>query len=329
MRQLTTSQPSARVRNHDGSDTLRILVWYPSSVTGGLASLDLGPPGAPLFKVGSVARGGAFHDATPRPVIMLSHGFGGSAQMMGWFAIAMAQRGYVVIGVDHPGNNGADQLTLPGATLFWERAEDLKTALAAVKANPTIGSHIDTNRVGVAGYSIGGFTALLAAGGRAAPELGVPHCSAHPDEGSCKPQPEFPATLASAVEALRGPELAPHASSAGADHTLHNVKAAFAMAPVAAIIEPESLKRVRIPVSIVVGDSDEVVPAETHAGIAANLIPDATYTVTRGVTHYSYLAECTDAGRMMVELCKRATEQQAAHQQAIASAAALFDKALK
>ncbi|KAG1486650.1 hypothetical protein G6F53_013920 [Rhizopus delemar] len=51
--------------------------------------------------------------------------------MMGWLGTALARAGYLVIAVDHPGNNGADPMTLPGSVLSWLRADDLRAALAA------------------------------------------------------------------------------------------------------------------------------------------------------------------------------------------------------
>ncbi|TGV60768.1 hypothetical protein EN803_38350, partial [Mesorhizobium sp. M2D.F.Ca.ET.160.01.1.1] len=95
-----------------------------------------------------------------------ARGKGGSARMMGWLGTALARAGYLVIAVDHPGNNGVDTLTLPGSLLTWLRADDLRAALAAVQADPVLGPHVDPERLGVAGFSAGGYTALLAAGAR-------------------------------------------------------------------------------------------------------------------------------------------------------------------
>ncbi|KAG1240655.1 hypothetical protein G6F61_014151 [Rhizopus arrhizus] len=85
--------------------------------------------------------------------------------MMGWLGTALARAGYLVIAVDHPGNNGADPMTLPGSVLSWLRADDLRAALAAVQADPVLGAHVDRSRLGVVGFSAGGYTALLAAAG--------------------------------------------------------------------------------------------------------------------------------------------------------------------
>ena len=102
----------------------------------------IGPPQQPTVHVGSVAIDAPFvADPAdhPRPVILLSHGFGGTAELMGWFGTAMAEAGYIVISVDHPGNNAMDRMTVPGAILWWERAEDLKRALEAISHDQTVG----------------------------------------------------------------------------------------------------------------------------------------------------------------------------------------------
>lgn len=146
----TTVQPSGAVRDAEGRTELRITVWYPAAEGAVAQPLGIGPPEEPLFQVGSVAPDAPFaaDPAGTRPVILLSHGFGGTARVMGWFGTAMAEEGYVVISVDHPGNNGVDEMTVPGAILWWERAEDLKLALEAVRRDEVLGPHLDLERVG-------------------------------------------------------------------------------------------------------------------------------------------------------------------------------------
>ena len=51
-------------------------------------------------------------------MILLSHGFGGTARIMGWLGIPLARAGYVVIAVDHPGDNAIDPITVAGAILW-------------------------------------------------------------------------------------------------------------------------------------------------------------------------------------------------------------------
>jgi predicted dienelactone hydrolase len=222
---------SAALRNASHSDELRITIWYPAAAQAVEAPLDVGPPGKPFFTPGSAAPNADFEDARPRPVILLSHGFGGSARIMAWFGTALARQGYVVIAVDHPGNNGRDPMTIGGAVLSWERPGDLKTALDKAKTDPTIGTHLDLNRLGAAGFSAGGFTSLVEAGARVDPLRFQRFCAAHPDDGICAPQREFQFSRADAEAFFAQPAGAVELAHVKDDLRIANVKAAFVMAP--------------------------------------------------------------------------------------------------
>ena len=122
-----TSEKTASLRDAEHRDQLRITVWYPAAADAVERPLIVGPPERPLRNIGSVAVDAAFAaDRIRWPVILLSHGFGGTARIVGWFGIAMARDGYIVAAVDHPGNNAVDQMTVPGAALYWDRADDLR-----------------------------------------------------------------------------------------------------------------------------------------------------------------------------------------------------------
>lgn len=186
------ADPTAGLRDAEHRPEVRVTIWYPAVPGAREHHVAIGPPGNPLFDVGSVAPDAVFApSADRRPVILLSHGYGGSARMMGWFGIALARDGYIVVAVDHPGNTGANKMTVAGAVLYWDRVEDLRAALKAAKQDPSVGPRMDLSRVGVAGFSAGGFTALLAAGARADPDHLARFCRANPDDGICQPQQEF------------------------------------------------------------------------------------------------------------------------------------------
>ena len=102
--------------------------------------------------------------------------------------------------------------------------------------------------------------------------------------------------------------LSPPARSALAhakdDLSIPDVKAAFVMAPgIVQSLDPESLKRMRLPVAILLGDADKVAPPATNGEVAAALIPGAKLTVLPHVGHYDFLAECTPAGDAVVPVC--------------------------
>jgi predicted dienelactone hydrolase len=329
-RHLETANPTAVLRDAEHRPLVRITVWYPAAEGAVERSLDLGPAGQPLFYVGSAAPDAPFADARRRPVILFSHGFGGTARMMAWFTTVMAQQGYIVIAVDHPGNNGLDKMTIAGGTMFWDRPGDLAAALETVKADPAIGPHLDIKRLGVAGFSAGGFTALAAAGARVDMKHFTDFCAAHPDDGVCKPQLEFPVTIDKAMEALKEPDLAAEVKHVGDDHSIRGVRAAFAIAPaIVQAFDPASLTAMNTPVAIILGDADPIAPPHTNGGVAARAIPRAQLKALPGVGHYDFLSTCSPMARQAVPMCKNiAVPQGQSHFEALQMALNFFGATL-
>lgn len=322
--------PSAAVRDAGQHDAVRYTVWYPARPGTRETALTIGPPDAPLFEAGTAAAD-ADIAAGRWPVLLLSHGNGGSARMMGWFGTAMARAGYVVIAVDHPGNNGIDPMTVAASILMWSRVDDLAAALGAVQADRVLAAHIDVARLGIAGYSAGGFTALVAAGARPDVQRLLAFCRAHPEDGVCVPQAENPdLTLAHRVNAAATPALAPWVAAAGADRAIPGARAVFLIAPaMVAAFAPDQLARLQQPVSIVVGAADTVASPATNGGVVAAALTTAQLRTLPAVGHYDFLSHCTRLGRERLgALCTVAADKQATHQAAITQATALFDAAL-
>jgi predicted dienelactone hydrolase len=329
-RHLVAHEASAALRNASHSDELRITIWYPAASGATETPLDIGPPGKPFYTPGSAAPNADFDDARPRRVILLSHGFGGSARIMAWFGTALARHGYVVIAVDHPGNNGRDPMTVAGAVLSWERPGDLATALGTAKTDPLIGPHLDLDRLGAGGFSAGGFTSLVEAGARVDFDRFVRFCDAHPEDGICAPQKEFQFPRSDAETFFAQPAGAAALAHAKDDLSIPGVKAAFVMAPaIVQSLDPDSLKGLRTPVAIVLGDADKVAPPATNGQVAATLIPGAKLTVLPRVGHYDFLAECTPAGNAVVPVCPTEVPRAATHKTAIDEALAFFDATLR
>jgi len=327
----TITYPGAAVRDAQARALLRITIWYPAAAGAVEQPIVIGPDGNPIFMIGAAAPDAPFaadRAGTRRPIILLSHGFGGTARIMGWFGIALARAGYVVVAVDHPGNNGLDPMTVAGALLVWQRAEDLREALHAAVADAVIGPHIDATRVGLAGFSLGGLTALVGAGAR--PDLArlERFCAAHSEDGVCKPQREFPVTAAQRAAFEQDPSHAEVLSHMNDDRAIPHVRAAFLMAPaVMQALDPAELRHIRIPVSIVLGDGDVVAPPETNGMVAARAIPHARLQVMPGVGHYVFLADC--APGVDLPFCAPSARRVDPHRAAIAAAERLFATALR
>ena len=328
-RHLTTTTASAAARNH-GNGTIRITLWYPA--TGPEQPLETGPPGRSIFTGLSAAPDAPFADNARHPTIALSHGFGGSARSMAWFGTALARAGYVVVAVDHPGTNGVDGVTPEGVYAPWERPRDLQAALDKVLADPALAAHIDPARIGVAGFSLGGFTSLLDIGARPDLDQLVAFCDGPHRDAICDPQIEYPDDFRQMPKVLAEPVMAPLAAERTADLSDPRLRAAFVIAPAPVQgIRLESLRQVRKPVAFALGDADTVAPPKTNGELAASLIPGATIDVLPGVRHYDFLPECGPGASVLpAAYCAESpgVDRKAAHERVIREAIAFFDKTL-
>jgi predicted dienelactone hydrolase len=104
-------------------------------------------------------------------------GLGGTAEQMGWLAAALAERGWPVVVLEHPGSDAvAVKATLdglrppPGAETLQQRLADLRAVLRAQREGLLpLGPRPDG--VVLIGHSLGGVAALLGSG--LAPEAGL------------------------------------------------------------------------------------------------------------------------------------------------------------
>lgn len=161
---LAVSAPH-RVRDLDA------VVWYPA------------PSGAPvaLWGENAVFEGDPVSRDAPvagrgHPVVLLSHGLGGNLRGMGWLAHGLAERGAVVVAVNHPGSTTGD-LDPARSLEHGARARDLTAALDALAGDARFDGHVDTEAVTAAGFSLGGWTALSLGGLRGSLEGYAAQCA--------------------------------------------------------------------------------------------------------------------------------------------------------
>ncbi|MEV6583904.1 chlorophyllase [Streptomyces sp. NPDC051582] len=122
---------------------------------------------------------------TGLPVILLSHGHGGSnnlSSLNGYAPLAnlWAAAGFVVVQPTHlsSGTLSRHLAGSPGAPFFWRsRAEDMSHVLDRLdeieKTVPRLAGRIDHDKIAVAGHSLGGHTAGLLLGARSSdPDTG-------------------------------------------------------------------------------------------------------------------------------------------------------------
>ncbi len=161
---------------------LATAVWYPAAPGSRESEWRVG-----IFNAGWNAQKAPLSAATTkRALVVLSHGTGGGAAGMAWLAETLASNGYIVAAVNHHGNTAAEpSYQLQGFILVWERARDISVLIDKLLADPQFGAHIDPSRIGVAGFSLGGYTALATVGARFAHQQWKSFCAGQPAEPSC------------------------------------------------------------------------------------------------------------------------------------------------
>jgi predicted dienelactone hydrolase len=313
---------------------LRTTVWYPTDDTVAAAPWVLGPPNAPLFRLGSsTPRAPLALNVRSRPLVVLSHGTGGSAAMLAWLAEPLAAAGYIVAAVNHHGNTSAEaEPTAAGFTLWWERATDVSRVIDRLLADSVFGAHIDTTLIGVAGFSLGGYTTLMLAGARTSVGAFQTFCGSPARDATCEPQPEFPHLAAGFENVRRDPAVSASLEREHLSFRDARMRAAYAIAPVGRMLTDESLDGIRLPVRIVVGSADRSAPPATNGQYMARRIPGATFELIPDAGHYTFLAECEPAGQAQrPDLCQDSftIDRAEIHRRVAADALTFFTRAYR
>jgi predicted dienelactone hydrolase len=229
---------------------------------------------------------GAPHAAGAHPVIVMSHGAGGNAGQFGWIASRLAEAGYVVVLPNHPGSTSGNASALE-AVRIWERPKDISAVLDQITGNPQDYPYMDLNRIGVLGFSAGGYTALALAGARVDPARLAAFCDAG---GRGMSDCDFFARFGVDLHAL---DLDPAAQN------LRDPRIDFAVVVDPGIVEtltPDSLSRIDVPILVLNLGAEERVPAPVHARSLSETVPHADYRIIPDATHFSFLAECKPSG---------------------------------
>jgi predicted dienelactone hydrolase len=313
---------------------LRAMIWYPAAAEAREEAQWIGPPIFPFYSAGSAARD-APHAAGPRrPLILLSHGFGGTASDLAWLGTALAAHGFIAVAVNHPGNNGLEAYTVEGYSLMWLRAVDLGAVIDAVLNDKTFGSRIDPARIGAAGHSFGGYTVVAVAGGITDPARMQAFCRSSAADALCVPSPVISDMRQKSLARLSSdPDFRQRYSAAGNSYRDARVRAIFAMAPgLGPVFTPESLGKVSIPVAFVSGSVDEVTPPTSGAEALAKAIPHATLKLFPRSGHFVFFGTCTLVGRIFLRAeCgdPGGTERNAVHAETIKLALDFFTENLR
>ena len=289
-----------------GRPAIEIGVWYPSGDAVSEQPIEL------LRQ--AVAPGGAIA-AGRHPMVVISHGQGGSFGGHYDTALALAAAGYVVVAPTHTGDNWHDQ---SGVLNIMDRPRQVSRVIDYMLTAWPWRASIDSERIGLFGFSAGGFTALVSAGGMADLAKSTPYCAAHPTQYTCK-----------LIESHGGAGVPPPPSSLRDAR----IKAIVVAAPaVAYAFMPDGLRGVTVPVQLWRADADQILPAPDYADAVRTALPaPPDFQTVANAGHFDFLAPCNDAlARAAPVICQDLPgfDRAAFHQRLNAAVVAFFNRTL-
>lgn len=269
--------------DQEAARPLHLVVWYPTSEPG---------PGELIGEnkvfFGTEAKRDAIPAPGEHPLVVLSHGYGGSWRNLSWLGHALARQGYVVAAPDHPGTTTFDR-DPKRAAMLWERPHDLSRVIDALTTRSELAGEVDPQRIAAIGHSLGGWTVAALAGARFETARLVKDCEANASPRAC---------ALSAELGLADPQL---------EHSMadHRIKAFVSLdLGLARGFSPQSLADIRIPALVIAAGTDiGDMPAKLESGFLAEHLPKAssTYVTISDAMHFSFMQLCKPNAVALIE----------------------------
>jgi predicted dienelactone hydrolase len=267
-----------RIANGEGKP-LVAGVWYPTN-----APAADHPLGAYVQRVAPEGPIAGEH----LPMIVMSHGNGGGLDNHYDTAIALAKAGFVAAAVSHTGDTHEDQSR---ALFVRDRLQHIRRLIDYMLTEWPGHAQIDANRVGMFGFSTGGFTTLIAIGGVPDVSRQEAHHRAHPDY--------YDAQLYDrASDEAKAEIMAMVRSQPAASVWAHEprIKAAVVVAPaVGYAFGREGLKDITVPIQLWRAEQDHILPNPDYAEAVRIALPSPPeFHLVENGDHFDFLAPCTD-----------------------------------
>jgi predicted dienelactone hydrolase len=246
-------------------------IWYPADGTAEAHSLG---SFTQTVALGATVKGRRLS------LVVISHGGAG------WYGghydttLALARAGFVVAAVSHAGDTFDDQSKV---VQLWRRPDQIHRLLDYMLDAWSQRGSLDATRVGAFGFSNGGFTVLVAAGG--IPDLSKvgPFCVAHPRQDLCQ------AMKHAGIDPLFGTDV-----PVGAWVHDRRIKAVVIAAPAFGFAFGRAgLSRIRVPIQLWRAADDRHQPSPYYdETVRTDLPTPPEYHVVPNAGHYDFLPPC-------------------------------------
>lgn len=269
-----------------GGRPLHVSIWYPTS--------DVGPV-VPVGENRVFYGVPAIKDAKPvddaHPLVVLSHGYGGSWRNLNWLAGELVHQGYVVAALDHPGTTTFDKSPAQAAKL-WERPHDLSRVIDSLTGDPSLAGSILSTRIAAIGHSLGGWTVTALGGARFSTARFAQDCKMHPNPRTCG--------LSIELGIAQG-----HDNPLDGDRSDPRIGAIVSLdLGLARGFTPESLAAFHVP-ALIIGAGVDIgdLPAKLESGYLAANLPEASssYVEIPDAMHFSFMQVCKPGAVELIE----------------------------
>jgi predicted dienelactone hydrolase len=242
-------------------------VWYPCSRPPGL--VEIGKFTLPGVKDCPLSGG-------KLPLVVISHGRKGAFVGHLDTAEILADAGFIVAAIDHPGDNASDLSQTDDLSVYVERPTDIKRLIDFMVASSALAANIDRERIGLFGFSRGGYTGLVVIGANPDWDSVTAFCRQSTDH-TCQQilRKEYPTQ--------------PLAHDP-------RVMAAVIADPLTLPFNPQSFAAVHTPVQLWASEfgGDGVAPHSADI-VDANLASTHEYHLVPNAGHFAFLAPCPAA----------------------------------
>jgi len=269
--QLTTS----------GEYEVPVAIWYPTKAT--QVSWNAGPYMIDATPDAPIAEG-------KHPLIILSHGSGGSEFGHTDLAQTLARHGYIVAAPRHLGDSYDAPEGRGTKVQTYGRPWQIEATLDAVLNDKRFSLAIDNARIGMTGFSAGGYTTLIMAGAKPDFALHGAYCAAHADDTRlCGMNKK-----AESAYTMPGWHLPVET----------RIRAALVMAPLSVMFDEKGVADIKIPLKVYKASDDQELRNPWNTDHLLSVLPTSVEHGEVQGGHFVFVAPCSAAlAKAVPEVC--------------------------